>query len=394
MPRGSHARLAATRERLSGRRQFTDSFAVANHGGTTLADMSRRWAIVLLLAFVAVDAHPCTTFCMSVDGRVVFGQNYDWYTRIGMIMVNKRTVSRESLTQRPAHWTSRYASITFNQYGRDFPIGGMNEVGLVVALMDLDETEYPAVDSRPSAGVLDWIQYQLDLSADIDQAIANASAIRVATGSRGTHYLIADRTGRAVTIEHLNGVLVTHSGSTLPVSVLANDSYDRSLAYLSTITGFGGSKPVPGGSESLPRFARAASMIRTTSSNADAVERAFTILDSVRQTNTRFSIVYDPVMGRVQYRTDQDRTPRWVAFSSFEPGCVSPVKILDMNAAHEGDLAPYFTDYTTAANTALVNAAFDDTPIFKVSPETRLLWALQPEKDSCIVPARTRAARH
>lgn len=350
--------------------------------------------MLLLLAFVAVDARPCTTFCMSVGDRVVFGQNYDWYTRVGMIMVNKRWVTRESFTQRPAHWKSRYASITFNQYGRGFPIGGMNEVGLVVALMDLAETEYPAVDSRPSAGVLDWIQYQLDLSADIDQAIANASAIRVATGSRGTHYLIADRTGRAVTIEHLNGVMVTHSGATLPVSVLANDRYDLSLAYLSTITGFGGSQPVPNGSESLSRFARAASMIHTTSSNADAVERAFAILDSVRQANTRYSIVYDPVMGRVHYRTDQNRVPRWIAFSSFETECVSPVKILDVNSAYDGDLAPYFTDYATAANIALVNAAFDDTPIFHVSPETRLLWAMQPEKDSCVVPVRTRAVRH
>lgn len=357
--------------------------------------------MLFLLAFVAVDAHPCTTFCMSVGERVVFGANYDWYTRVGTIMVNKRWVTRESLTQRPATWKSRYASITFNQYGRGFPAGGMNEVGLVVALMDLEETEYPAVDSRPSAGVLDWIQYQLDLSADIDQAIANASAIRVATGSRGTHYLIADRTGRAVTIEHLNGALVTHSGATLPVSVLANSRYDQSLAYLSTITGFGGSLPVPGGIESLQRFARAASMIRTTPAGADAVERAFAILDSVSApnipgslVNTRWSIVYDPVMGRVHYRTDQNRTPRWIAFSSFDGGCLSPVKILDLNTAHEGDLAPYFTDYTPAANAALVNAAFDDTPIFQVSPTTRLLWAQQPEKDSCAVPPRTRAVRH
>ena len=346
------------------------------------------------LAFVALDVRPCTTFCMSVGDRVVFGANYDWYTPIGMITVNKRWVTRESFTQRPARWKSRYASITFNQYGRDFPAGGMNEVGLVVALMELGATEYPAVDSRPSAGVTDWIQYQLDLSADVDQAVANASAIRIATGSSKTHYLIADRTGRAVTIEYLNGALVTHSGSTLPVSVLANDRYDQSLAYLSTITGFGGSQPVPGGTDSLQRFARAAWMIRTTSAGADAVERAFAILDSVRQPNTRWSIVYDPAAGRVHYRTDQNRTPRWLELSSFETSCVSPVKILDTNAGYEGDLAPYFTDYTTAANIELVNAAYDDTPIYQVSQEARLLRALHPEKDVCAVPTRRRAVGH
>lgn len=351
--------------------------------------------MLLLLAFVAVDARPCTTFCMTGDGRVVFGANYDWDVRTGMIMVNKRSVSRESLTQRPARWTSRYASITFNQYGRDFPTGGMNEAGLVVALMDLAETQYPAVDDRPSAGVLDWIQYQLDLSADVDQAIANASAIRVATGSRGIHYLIADRTGRAVTIEHLGGNLVTHTGESLPVSVLANDRYDQSWAYLTGITGFGGAQPVPVGSSSLHRFARAASMIRQTPSGADPVARAFAILDSVRQTNTRWSIVYDPTAGTVSYRTDQNRAIRWLSFTSFDLSCLSPVQIVDMNAPLTGDLAPHFTDYTSAANIALVNQSYDETPSLRnTSQETRLRYAMHPEKDACAPRPRGRAVRH
>lgn len=329
---------------------------------------------------------------MTVDGRVVFGANYDWDIRTGMITVNKRSVSRESLTQRPAYWTSQYASITFNQYGRDFPTGGMNEAGLVVALMDLGETQYPEVDSRPSAGILDWIQRQLDLSADIDQAIANASAIRVATGSRPLHYLIADRTGRAVTIEFLGGLLVTHSGTTLPVSVLANSRYDESVAYLAGITGFGGNRPVPTGPESLHRFARAASMIRQTSSGADPVARAFAILDSVRQTNTRWSIVYDPTAGTVHYRTDENRAIRSVSFTSFDPACTSPVKIVDMNSPHSGDLAPYFIDYTSAANIALINQSYDAT-FPNASEETRLRFAMHPEKDVC-VSRRTRAVRH
>lgn len=349
---------------------------------------------MILLALVAADAHPCTTFCMSVDSHVVFGANYDWDVRNGLVMVNKRSVSRESLTQRPAYWTSRYASITFNQYGRGFPTGGMNEVGLVVGLMDLTETEYPAVDSRPSAGVLDWIQYQLDLSADIDQAIANASAIRVATGSRGLHYLIADRTGRAVTIEYLGGVLVTHSGETLPVSVLANHRYDQSLAYLNGMIGFGGSQPIPGGPGSLERFARAASMIRKTGSGVDPVARAFTILDAVRQSITRWSIVYDPTAGTVYFRTDQNRALRWLNFSSFDLTCASPVKILDMNASLSGDLAPQFIDYTTAANIALVNQSYDETPFLQnTSAATRLMYATHPERDVCVWPKRARAVR-
>ena len=59
-------------------------------------------------------------------------------------------------------WVSQYGSITFNQYGKEFPTGGMNEKGLVVELMWLDGTIYPQPDERPAIGVLQWIQYQLD----------------------------------------------------------------------------------------------------------------------------------------------------------------------------------------------------------------------------------------
>ncbi len=44
------------------------------------------------------------------------------------------------------HWTAVYGSISFNQYGKEFPTGGMNEKGLVVELMWLDETKFPAQD--------------------------------------------------------------------------------------------------------------------------------------------------------------------------------------------------------------------------------------------------------
>lgn len=356
--------------------------------------MRQRWAVLVFVAFAAVDARPCTTFCMNVDGQIVFGANYDWDVRNGLVMINKRSVAKESLTQRPANWLSQYASVTFNQYGRDFPTGGMNEAGLVVALMDLDVTEYPAVDSRPSAGVLDWIQYQLDVSADVDQVVVNAAAIRIATGSRGIHYLVADRTGRAVTIEHLGGALVTHRGATLPVSVLANSSYDQSLAYLNTMAGFGGTKPIPSGGDSLQRFARAASMVRATGSGMDPVARAFTILDSVHQPNTRWSIVYDPTAATVYFRTDQNPAVRWVALSSFDPSCASPMKIFDMNAPLSGDLTPLFTDYTSAANVNLVNTSYELTPTLQgASEESRRRTAMHPEKDVCVAQKRVRASR-
>src|SRR4051812_14937912 len=101
--------------------------------------------LALATLLMVPPASACTTFCMTAGGRPVFGANYDWDTGVGLIMVNKRSVQKTSLTGRPVHWTSRMASITLNQYGRDFPTGGMNELGLVVALMALNATQYPTV---------------------------------------------------------------------------------------------------------------------------------------------------------------------------------------------------------------------------------------------------------
>jgi len=75
--------------------------------------------------------HPsraCTTFCYQDGGALVFGKNYDWNVEDGLVVVNKRGVVKTAMIERgPATWTSKYGSVTFNQYGREFPSGGINE---------------------------------------------------------------------------------------------------------------------------------------------------------------------------------------------------------------------------------------------------------------------------
>ena len=87
---------------------------------------SRRCLIRFVCSIAAVvlcarGLTACTTFCMNDGAAVVFGANYDWDTGVGVVIVNKRAVAKVAMTGRPARWTSRFASITFNQYGRDFP---------------------------------------------------------------------------------------------------------------------------------------------------------------------------------------------------------------------------------------------------------------------------------
>ena len=60
-----------------------------------------------------------------------------------------------------------------------FPLGGMNEKGLVVEIMWLDSSEYPKPDGKPSVNELQWIQYQLDNFATVNDVLSAAAKIRV-----------------------------------------------------------------------------------------------------------------------------------------------------------------------------------------------------------------------
>ena len=124
---------------------------------------------IVFIFLVPLKGQTCTTFCLDHGDRPVFGRNLDWMVGDGLVIINKRGVKKtagpgpfERDRDDLLTWTSKYGSATFNQYGREFPMGGINEAGLVVETMLLDETEYPSPDSRPGIGLLQWVQYQLD----------------------------------------------------------------------------------------------------------------------------------------------------------------------------------------------------------------------------------------
>src|SRR5437773_8258818 len=111
-------------------------------------------AALVICALTSAPALGCTTVCLFERERAVVAYNYDFYARDGLILVNKRGVTRTSWRRsQPAAWTAAHGSVTFNQFGRDNPTTGLNEKGLMVSLMWLDEAVYPPADARPTADV-------------------------------------------------------------------------------------------------------------------------------------------------------------------------------------------------------------------------------------------------
>jgi penicillin V acylase-like amidase (Ntn superfamily) len=340
-------------------------------------------AVLLLTLAAAGPAPACTTFCLRNDGRIIFGKNYDWNVGDGMLVVNKRGVARTAdaaADPKPARWVSKYGSVTFNQYGRDFPSGGTNEAGLTIELMWLEGSRYPAVDSRPAVDVLQWIQYQLDSHATVAEVLASEKGLRI-TSQVPIHYLVADRKGQVATVEFLNGRMVAHTGKDLPMAALANDTYAESLAFARKQ-----GEAVPAGIGSLTRFARAAQRVRTFDArSADPVAYAFETLDQVAQPGyTQWSIVYEVDRGRVHFRTRDRRKVRSLDLKAVDFDCSTPVRVLDLDADVQGDVAKRLVPYTRDLNRELVTASFRKTPFLADMPEIELERVVRyPESDSC-----------
>jgi penicillin V acylase-like amidase (Ntn superfamily) len=331
------------------------------------------FSVLVLFSISVTQTFACTTFCLKNKGEVLFGKNYDWMFGDGLVFVNKRGISKTSTEENaPAKWISKYGSVTFNQYGRENPLGGMNEAGLVIELMWLDETKYPQRDSRPALDTLEWIQYQLDTSATAEEVIKNSENVRI-DSEVTLHYLVNDKNGNSASIEFLDGKLVAHAGEKLSVPALANDTYEKSLNYAKETQAFGGSKSIPQTESSLDRFTRAAQKTKEFEKQGkteqDAVNYAFDILSNVAQKfGTQWSIVYDQKRGKVYFRTRQSPQIKSVDTKSFDYACGSMVKIFDINSQTSGDVTAKFTDYTRKANRDLIERSFNGTSFLKGVP--------------------------
>ena len=304
----------------------------------------------------------CTAFFLESDaGGAILGKNLDWDTGEGLIYVNKRETTKEALminpsvNGKPACWTSRYGSVTFNQHGREMPMGGMNEQGLAAEALFLVNTRYPERDHRPAVRGLQWVQYQLDMCRTVEEVIASDARIRIRpTKSPGHHYLVADCNGNFATIEFIDGEMVWHQGELLPVRALTNTSYAKSLHYWRK-----GRPPVFDTYDSIWRFLRVGKKLQEYTSASPIVDYAFEILDTVARSElTRWSIVYDLAKRRIYFSTRQHRTIRHFDLATFDFSCATPIKQLDIQARLAGDVSGQFYDYNYLVNFKLITKIY------------------------------------
>lgn len=302
----------------------------------------KQFVLLVVLNLIIGNVFSCTTFSLKdKKGNIVFGRNFDFPVGMGHININYHNMQKTAFVrppEKPMTWTSKYGSISFNQVGREFPYGGMNEAGLVVEQMWVQEAKYPEADERFGLTEVQWIQYQLDMSGTVQDVIDSDKEVRISyTTTAPLHFLIADASGDVATVEILEGKLIVHRGRNLPFSALANCTYENSLAYKNSKEK-NESKTFNGWTEnSSGRFAKAADMMEGYKGKDKIVDYAFCILDSVAQRpGTQWSIVYDITNTEISYKSTENEKIQLIKMADFDFSCSGVRLFVDLSETIEG----------------------------------------------------------
>lgn len=302
----------------------------------------KKWVAFFIVTIHAPISFACSTFLLNKNGHLVFGRNYDWVTGNGAVMINTRGVQKTSFAPgggKTISWVSKWGSISFNQFGKEFPHGGMNEKGLVIELMWLSQTTYPAADNRAALNELQWIQYQLDNCATVEEVLATDKIVRISRQNAAPlHYLVADANGHATTIEFINGNMVSHTGKNLAYPVLTNTVYEVAVQQ---------AKQKKINDNSVERFATACELLQKfnqPASKEKPVDAAFSILDKIAQENfTKWRIVYNITGRSVYFITAENSNRKQISFSNFNFTCTGPSLYLNLNTNATGEVSKQFS---------------------------------------------------
>lgn len=186
--------------------------------------------VLLISIFIYQISIACSAFYFNGENKI-FAKNFDWGFGQGYLIKNIRGQQKYAYGFRGnnvAGWTSKFGSITFNQVGKEFPYGGINEKGLVIEQLWLGNTEYQENNNK-TISELEWIQYQLDNYETVDDVIKNINNLTIKPVAK-IHYFLADRNGVTAVIDFVNGeVKIDRQQSKF--QVITNESSEDSKKY-------------------------------------------------------------------------------------------------------------------------------------------------------------------
>lgn len=333
-----------------------------------------RLLFLLIILCSSIKVNACSAFMCQAKNGVFFAKNFDWQYSHGYIIKNSRGISKYAYNfkdEKTASWVSKYGSITFNQIGKEFPFGGMNETGLVIEqLWNQDDCEYEVFENSNAISELEWIQYQLDNYKTVNAVLQNLKQLTVIPVMAKVHYFIADTSGKSALIEFINGETKIIESSDNH-QLITNSNYKNSQSYWATHKD---SVDKTSG-KSLDRYCHLTHSVSKLDLN-DTVssEALFKTLLPTRTTQTQWSIVYNISEQEIQFLSRNNPNVKTIKLSDFN---FEDDKILAAEINTE-DL--HFEAYTYEKNKLLVDTFHENFGIPYLDYENMNTHQMQPNK--------------
>ncbi|MDH5654740.1 MAG: linear amide C-N hydrolase [Spirochaetia bacterium] len=324
---------------------------------------------------------PCSTMSYSFKENTYLARNYDFPFGHGMLVTNKRNMRKAGLISHTEHmhlaaeWKSKYGSITFNQFSRELPTGGINEKGLAVELMWLIGSRPGKPDSRKAVNELQWIQYQLDHYKSVREMKINAEKIQIISTAAPLHYIACDASGECGIFDFHENQVTVYTGKTLEEKISTNHFYkDKNISdkEIDISTHYKNEEKIAL-RDSSRRFQLLSQFLKNPVQE-NPVEYGFSGIDAVKgkmsifrrmiylikgqNPATHWQIVYSLQKKEIFFRTHSSKKIKKVSLDHFDYSCRTPVHILDIDHKAAGNANDAFKTYERSDNERIVNLSF------------------------------------
>lgn len=331
---------------------------------------SLKLLTICLLSFSLTfnQAIACTSFqLIAKDGSKVYARTMEFQFPLGSDLVvlprQSKFVASGPNNKPGMNWTSKYAVVGMNGYGKPLIIDGLNEKGMAGGILYFpDHAAYSDPSkANPAASMapwefMSWALMNFATVAEVKKALNQVSVITLKQPDLNVvppfHYVLHDATGAVLVIEPINGKLVATDN---PFGVMTNSppfdwhinnlgnyvklnpmepnpikAFGQTIAPISTGAGFLG---MPGDSTSPSRFIRALTYSATVipAANADEnVRLAEHVLHNfdIPRGSIRTMINNTMFLEETQWSVISDLKNRRFYFSTYD---YQPLRMVDFN---------------------------------------------------------------
>ena len=212
--------------------------------------------------FYSEASFPCSAIArQTATGAQIVAANFDWRARGGIVYLSPRGQIKETSLRRVTSkelgipWVSKFASLTVSQFGRDYPMQGINEMGLMGAVL-VAPAAYPHSGGQGLITENLWLQYQLDRYASVEDVVKHIGDLGIRKISADLHWFLCDASGECVVVEFESSGPRVFRSRNMHEQVLTNSPVSESWQHYRSWKA--SDAEVPRGYGSLARFIRLA----------------------------------------------------------------------------------------------------------------------------------------